>query len=55
VNADEDAGIAILRSEGMQVIEQVDGESFRQAVTPAYVEFANEFGADNLRAIQAVQ
>ena len=55
VNADEDAGIAILRSEGMQVIEQVDGESFRQAVTPAYVEFANEFGADNIRAIQAVQ
>jgi len=55
VNADEEAGIALLRADGMQVVEQVDGESFRQAVTPAYIEFANEFGADNIRAIQAVQ
>lgn len=55
VNADEDAGIAILKNDGMQVVEQVDGESFRQAITPAYIEFAKEFGADNIRAIQAVQ
>jgi len=55
VNDDEANGIALLRQDGMQVVEQVNGESFRQAVTPAYVEFANEFGADNIRAIQAVQ
>lgn len=55
VNDDEANGIAILRKDGMQVVEQVDGASFRQAVTPAYAEFAKEFGADNIRAIQAVQ
>lgn len=55
VNDDEANGIAILRKDGMQVVEQVDGNSFRQAVTPAYIEFAKEFGADNIRAIQAVQ
>jgi len=55
VNDDEANGIAILKQDGMQVVEQVDGASFRQAVTPAYIEYANEFGADNIRAIQAVQ
>ncbi len=55
VNQDEAEGIAKLRQDGMQVVEQVDGESFRQAVAPAYAEFANQFGADNIRAIQAVQ
>ena len=55
VNDDEANGIAILKKDGMQVVEQVDGNSFRQAVTPAYIKFANEFGADNIRAIQAVQ
>lgn len=55
VNQDEADGIAKLRQDGMQVVEQVDGESFRQAVTPAYAEYAKQFGADNIRAIQAVQ
>lgn len=55
VNDDEANGIALLRKDGMQVVEQVNGESFRQAVAPAYAEFAKEFGADNIRAIQAVQ
>ena len=55
VNDDEANGIALLKQDGMQVVEQVNGESFRQAVTPAYAEYAKEFGADNIRAIQAVQ
>lgn len=55
VNDDEANGIAILRKDGMRVVEQVDGESFRQAITPAYAEYAKDFGADNIRAIQAVQ
>ncbi len=54
VNDDEANGIAILRKDGMKVVEQVDGESFRQAITPAYAEYAKDFGADNIRAIQAV-
>ena len=55
VNDDEANGIAQLRREGMQVVENVNGESFRKAVAPAYAEFAKEFGADKIAAIQAVK
>jgi TRAP-type transport system periplasmic protein len=55
VNEDEANGIAQLRKDGMQVIEKVDGESFRKAVVPAYANFAKEFGADKIAAIQAVK
>jgi tripartite ATP-independent transporter DctP family solute receptor len=55
VNDDENNGIAQLKSEGMQVVEKVDGESFRKAVAPAYAQFAREFGADKIAAIQAVR
>ena len=55
VNDDESNGIAQLRKDGMQVVEKVDGESFRKAVMPAYAGFAKEFGADRIAAIQAVK
>jgi len=55
VNDDEANGIAVLKKDGMQVVEKVDGESFRKAVVPAYVNFAKEFGADKIAAIQAVK
>ena len=55
VNDDEASGIAQLKKDGMQVVEKVDGESFRKAVAPAYAGFAKEFGADKIAAIQAVK
>jgi TRAP-type transport system periplasmic protein len=55
VNDDENRGIAQLRSEGMQVVEKVDGESFRKAVAAAQAGYAKEFGADKIAAIQAVK
>lgn len=55
VNDDEANGIAELKKQGMQVVEQVDGESFRKAVAPAYANFAKEFGADKIAAIQNVK
>lgn len=55
VNDDENNGIAQLKKDGMQVVEKVDGESFRKAVAPAYAGFAKEFGADKIAAIQAVK
>jgi TRAP-type transport system periplasmic protein len=55
VNEDEANGIAQLKKDGMQIVEKVDGESFRKAVAPAYVNFAKEFGADRIAAIQAVK
>ncbi len=55
VNDDENNGIAQLEKEGMQVVKQVNGESFRKAVAPAYQQYAKEFGADKIAAIQAVK
>ncbi len=55
VNDDEARGLDQLRREGMEVVEQVDGQSFRTAVTPAYQQFAKEFGAERIAAIQAVK
>ncbi|MCM5680788.1 TRAP transporter substrate-binding protein [Schlegelella sp. S2-27] len=55
VNDDEANGIAQLKKDGMQVVEQVDGDSFRKAVASAYQGYAREFGADRIAAIQAVK
>ncbi len=55
VNDDESTGIAQLEKEGMQVVRQVNGESFRKAVAPAYAQYAREFGADRIAAIQNVK
>lgn len=55
VNDDENNGIAQLKKDGMQVVEQVNGDSFRKAVAPAYSAYAQEFGADRIAAIQAVK
>jgi len=55
VNDDEANGIAQLKKDGMQVVEKVDGESFRKAVQPAYTGYAKEFGAERIAAIQAVK
>ena len=55
VNDDEANGIAQLKKDGMQVVEKPNGDSFRKAVAPAYAEFAKEFGADKIAAIQAVR
>lgn len=55
VNEDEANGIAQLKKDGMQVVEKVNGESFRKAVAPAYANFAKEFGAERIAAIQAVK
>lgn len=52
---DEARGLAQIKKDGVQVVEQVNAESFRKAVAPAYERFAKEFGADRIAAIQAVK
>jgi len=52
VNDDENAGVAQLRSEGVAVVTNVDGNAFRTAMTPVWAEFASKYGADNIRRIQ---
>lgn len=55
VNDDEANGIAQLKKDGMQVVEKVDADSFRKAVQTVYPNYAKEFGADKIAAIQAVK
>ncbi|MBQ0931823.1 TRAP transporter substrate-binding protein [Ideonella sp. 4Y16] len=55
VNDDEANGIAQLEKEGMQVVRQVNSASFRDATKPAYVNYAKEFGAERIAAIQAIK
>ena len=55
VNDDEANGIAQLEREGMTVVKQVNGASFRDALKGPYANYAKEFGADRMAAIQAVK
>jgi len=55
VNDDENNGIAQLEKDGMKVTRTVDGAAFREALKPAYVGYAKEFGADNIKKISDVR
>ena len=55
VNDDENTGIAQLENDGMAVVKTVDGTAFREALTPAYVSYSKEFGAENIKKIQDVR
>ena len=55
VNDDEANGIAQLEKDGMKVTKVVDGAAFREALKPAYVAYAKEFGAENIKRIQDVR
>ncbi len=53
VNDDENSGIAQLEKDGMKVTKVVDGKAFRDALAPAYLGYAKEFGAENIKRIKA--
>jgi tripartite ATP-independent transporter DctP family solute receptor len=55
VNDDEANGIAQLEREGMQVVKKVNSASFNDALKGSYANYAKEFGADKIAAIQAVK
>jgi tripartite ATP-independent transporter DctP family solute receptor len=55
VNDDERDGIAQLRAAGMEVVTNVDGTAFRNAMTPVFREFSKQYGADNIKRIQDVR
>jgi TRAP-type transport system periplasmic protein len=55
VNDDENSGIAQLEKDGMKVTKAVDGNAFREALKPAYANYAKEFGAENIKKIQDVK
>lgn len=55
VDEDDANGIATLEREGMKVVRNVDKAAFQEALKPAYVSYAKEFGADNIKKIQDVR
>ncbi|WP_399678183.1 TRAP transporter substrate-binding protein [Xenophilus sp.] len=55
VNEDEANGVAMLKSQGMSVVENVDKPAFQAALKTAYEGYAKEFGADNIKKIQDVK
>ena len=55
VNDDENTGIAQLEKDGMKVTRVVDGQGFRDALKPAYLSYAREFGAENIKRIQDIK
>jgi len=55
VEADEANGVALLRQNGMNVVETVDQAAFQQAVAPAYDRFKAKYGDEMLKRIQAAQ
>lgn len=56
VAENEANGVALLRKNGMDVIEKVDKAAFASAVQPAYDQYATEMGVDGLiKKIQDAQ
>ncbi len=55
VDDDDANGVALLEKEGMQVVRNVDKAAFQEALKPAYVAYAKEFGADSIKKIQDVK
>ena len=55
VNDDERDGIAQLKASGMEVVTNVDGQAFRNAMTPVWSEFSKQYGAENIKRIQDVK
>jgi len=55
VDQDEREVVAILRQNGMEVIENVDKSQFLGALNTVYKEFSKQFGQTNLDAIQNVK
>ncbi|WP_099867581.1 TRAP transporter substrate-binding protein [Pararhizobium haloflavum] len=55
VEEDEASGVDMLREKGMEVVEEVDTDAFREAVRPAYDTFIAEHGEEMLTRIQEAQ
>lgn len=55
VEAGLDSGLDALRDQGVSVTTDVDKAAFRSALDPLFAEFAKEFGAERLDAINATE
>ncbi len=55
VAANEELGIALMRENGMEVIDGIDKAAFAAAVQPAYDEFADRYAPELIARIRAAQ
>ncbi len=55
VAANEESGIALMRENGMEVIDGIDKTAFAAAVQPAYDEFADRYAPELIARIRAAQ
>ncbi len=51
----ETKGVALAKSNGMQVVEKIDAAAFRTTLEPAYKQYAKKFGQPALDAIANVK
>ncbi|UUP16308.1 TRAP transporter substrate-binding protein [Nitratireductor thuwali] len=51
VREDADNGVAILKEQGMEVVEEVDRAAFETALEPLMAKYSERFGKDRLDAI----
>jgi len=52
VREDAENGVATLREQGMQVVEDVDRASFEEALQPIFARFAERFGQESIDEIR---
>jgi len=52
VRADAESGVETLRSQGMEVVDNVDREAFEKALEPLMAKYAEQFGKERLEAIR---
>ena len=55
VAANEESGIALMRENGMEMIDGIDKAAFAAAVQPAYDEFADRYAPELIARIRAAQ
>lgn len=55
VAENEESGIALMKENGMEVVEDVDRAAFVAAVQPAYDEFADRYAPDLIQRIRDAQ
>ncbi len=55
VNRLEDAGVAVMRENGMEVITEIDKAPFAELAQPAYAVYTDQYGPELVERIQAVE
>jgi TRAP-type C4-dicarboxylate transport system substrate-binding protein len=55
VNRLEEAGVALLRENGMEVITDIDKAPFAKLAEPAYAVYTDQYGPELVERIKAVE